>query len=57
MALTAHLVKEIDPRSNWPSTLKTVVRKFPAIAGISPQTHMGFPENWQDLELWKSQSN
>lgn len=57
LALTAHLVRQIDPRSNWPSTLRTVVRKFPAIDGIKPETHMGFPENWHDLELWRHRSN
>jgi len=57
LAFTAHLANEIDAKTNWPSRLRTVVRKFPAIPGLSPETDMGFPADWQDLALWKSHEN
>lgn len=54
LAFTAHLANEIDPKCNWPRRMRTVLRKFPDIPGLSPETDMGFPQGWQDLPLWKS---
>lgn len=51
-ALLAYLVIKIDPDSNWPRTLRTLIKKFPATAGITPQTAMGFPEDWELEPLW-----
>jgi abortive infection bacteriophage resistance protein len=54
LALTAHLADALDPRANWPSRLRTVVKKFPTLPGVSVETDMGFPNAWQDMALWKS---
>ena len=53
LAITAHLTGQLDSRTNWPSRLRTVVRKFPAIASVSPVDDTGFPNGWEGLELWK----
>lgn len=52
LAVLAYLVRALDPRQNWPLALRTLIKKFPAIPGISPETDMGFPEGWSDLPLW-----
>jgi abortive infection bacteriophage resistance protein len=54
LAYSAQLAHELDPVGNWPSRLRTIVRKFPDIPAMSPETHMGFPAGWADLSLWKS---
>lgn len=52
-ALTAYLVNQIDPRSVWGwSTFKTHAKSFSPVMGITLQNTLGFPAEWQDLELW-----
>lgn len=54
LAELAYLVRHIDRTSRWPdSGLRTVVRKFPLDAVLSPETDMGFPEGWDDFDLWR----
>jgi abortive infection bacteriophage resistance protein len=53
LAITAHLTDQLDPATNWPSRVRTLVRKFPNLAGVSPVGDMGFPEGWESLALWK----
>lgn len=50
--LLAYLVIKIDPDSNWPRTFRTLIKKFPATSGITPQTAMGFPADWELEPLW-----
>lgn len=52
LALLAYLVVRIDPRSNWPRSVKTRVKKFPVIQGLSPEHDMGFPSGWAEEPLW-----
>jgi abortive infection bacteriophage resistance protein len=53
LAILAYLTVRIDPKSNWPRSLKTKVKKkFPAISGLSPESDMGFPASWADEALW-----
>lgn len=54
LAMTAHLVQQLDSQTNWPSRLMTRVRKFPEIPGITPQMQMGFPDGWDSEPLWRS---
>lgn len=53
LALLAYMVRHVDPTSNWPRSLLTKARKFPALTGISPESDMGFPVGWDDLALWR----
>lgn len=54
LAVTAYLIRRIDPQSNWPRTLMTHMRKFPTSTGMSPEGEMGFPDGWDQLDLWRS---
>lgn len=56
LAILAYLVRHLDPKANWPLTLRTHVRKFPDVPAISPEVDMGFPTGWADLPLWKEPS-
>lgn len=52
LATMAHLVRSIDPLSNWPRALRTHVTKFPSGTGLDPNRDMGFPQGWQGERLW-----
>lgn len=52
LAVLAYMLRESDPQTNWPSTLRTRVRKFPDIEGMNPTVSMGFPKGWEDQRLW-----
>lgn len=52
LALLAYLVVRIDPRSNWPRSVKTRINKFPRVQGLSPEHDMGFPPSWKEEDLW-----
>lgn len=54
LAVTAYLVRRVDPHNNWPRTLMTHMRKFPTCTGMSPEGEMGFPDGWDQLDLWRS---
>jgi abortive infection bacteriophage resistance protein len=56
LAILAYLVRGLDPRQNWPLTLRTLMKKFPEIPGVSPETDMGFPQGWADFPLWTMKS-
>lgn len=51
-AIIGHLLICLDPTTNWPRQLATVVKKFPVVPGLDPRSSMGFPEGWQGLDLW-----
>lgn len=52
LATMAYLVRHIDPTTTWPERTRELIRDFPAAHGLSPETDMGFPESWQQLDLW-----
>lgn len=52
-AITAHLLVCLDPATNWPRQLATVISKFPESHGMTPGTTMGFPDDWKELEIWR----
>lgn len=52
LAILAYLVRHLDPKANWPLSLRTHVRKFPAVPGLDVVQDMGFPDAWDDLPLW-----
>ena len=52
LAVLAYLVRNLDPCQNWPLTLRTLMKKFPDIPGISPENDMGFPTGWVNVPLW-----
>ena len=54
LACLAYLLRRIDPRSTWHLDLRTLVKKFPAIPGMAPETDMGFPEGWQAFPVWNT---
>lgn len=51
-ALLAYFVIRIDPDSHWPRTFRSLLKKFPAVQGITPENAMGFPAGWADQPIW-----
>lgn len=52
VALLAALLSRIEKNSQWGLSLRTVVRKMPAIQQVTSLAKMGFPEDWEDYDLW-----
>ncbi|GMA33539.1 Abi family protein [Litorihabitans aurantiacus] len=59
MASLAYMLRSHRDGTNWHMTAKTQVRKLPTVElskGASPlftpESSMGFPDNWEDLDLW-----
>lgn len=53
-ALTAHLNRATNPTSTWAwSGLATQVKKLGTVGGMTLENTMGFPEGWQELDLWQ----
>ena len=48
-AMTNHLLARAEPENDWGDRLKRLMATLPA--GRSAE--MGFPDDWQDLELWE----
>lgn len=58
IALTAHLVRSVNPSSTWAwSTLRTQVKKFGNISGMTLENTLGFPVGWESLPLWQKPAN
>lgn len=53
-AILAYLTSQIDPTSTWHLDLRTLIRKFPEVPGLTPEADMGFPTDWDALALWKT---
>lgn len=53
LAVTAYIVKRLDSGTRWHVNLRDVVRKFPSAPGVSAERDMGFPEGWDELDLWR----
>lgn len=52
-AYLGYMLREMDPETGWPAKFATVVKKFPAIKGLSPESDMGFPHGWASLPVWR----
>jgi len=53
LALIAHLDRAVNPSSTWGwSALTTQAKKLGNVGGMTLENTMGFPEGWQELELW-----
>jgi abortive infection bacteriophage resistance protein len=52
-AVCAHFLIALDPATDWPRQLVTTMRKFTPVNGMTPQNTMGFPEGWEDLDIWR----
>ena len=48
----AYLVARADPTARYVEDFRTAMKKFPVVLGMTPQTSMGFTDNWQDEDLW-----
>lgn len=53
IVLTLYILKDLVPQNLWGKHLLDLMNQY---TDINPQD-MGFPENWQELELWKNLSN
>jgi len=54
-AVLASSLIHIDPYSNWPRAFATQAKKLPGVPQVATFHTMGFPTDWQDLDLWKHQ--
>jgi abortive infection bacteriophage resistance protein len=52
LAVLGYTLRTYDDTSQWPSTIRTQFRKFPAGTGLSLTADMGFPADWEDLDVW-----
>lgn len=53
IALTAHLERAVNPSSTWAwSALPTQAKKLGNVSGMTVENTMGFPQGWQELDLW-----
>ncbi|BBY58450.1 Abi family protein [Mycolicibacterium sarraceniae] len=54
-AVLASVLTTVDPYSNWPRSFATQAKKLPGVPQVVTHQMMGFPSDWQELELWKYQ--
>lgn len=52
LAVIAYMISFIEPDSRWRIHVREQVKKMPRIVGISPELSMGFPADWQTMDLW-----
>ena len=53
LAVTAYLVRRIDPASNWPMRARAHILSFPPIPVLDPAAQMGLPADWDREPLWR----
>ena len=53
-AVLRYLLRFINPTTTWATRLGDLVASLPTAPGISVR-HMGFPRNWIELPLWRSE--
>lgn len=51
-AITAHLMRQVDPATRWIAHFRDAMKRYPEVNGMTPQNTMGFPDGWQDQEIW-----
>jgi abortive infection bacteriophage resistance protein len=51
-AVLAYLTSSIRIEDAWANRLVTLLDRFPSGLPLSPESHMGFPPGWRDLDLW-----
>jgi abortive infection bacteriophage resistance protein len=49
LSVLRHMLREIEPQSNWQARLESLLGLFPDI----PLSMMGFADNWQAGPIWK----
>lgn len=52
-AVLASSLTTIDKYNNWPRSFATVAKKLPGVPNVATHQTMGFPDDWQELPLWK----
>ncbi len=54
-AVLASALITVDPYTNWPRSFATQAKKLPGVPQVVTHQMMGFPADWQNLDLWKYQ--
>ncbi len=54
-AVLASALIRVDRYTNWPRSFATQAKKLPGVPQVATHQMMGFPSDWQELELWKYQ--
>ncbi|HKM24501.1 MAG TPA: Abi family protein [Corynebacterium sp.] len=54
LAVIAYILSFIDPENDWRLRVADLVRNFPETEGVTPVNLMGFPHEWQSLEMWRN---
>jgi hypothetical protein len=54
-AIAQYLLRIINPTTTWKGRLGQLLAAFPQQlpAGVSVSRVAGFPQNWQQLDLWR----
>ena len=50
LVMVAYLTGVIQGGAGWAEGLKTLMNRYPRI----PQGRMGFPADWQRLDIWRA---
>lgn len=50
--MTQYLLNALGFDDEWKTALKALVNAFPACPGVATIEAMGFPADWQTLDLW-----
>jgi len=51
-ATLAHLTSVIRPDDRWRARFVELMDSFPTGPPVAPETHMGFPARWRELDVW-----
>ncbi|WP_165350448.1 Abi family protein [Xylanimonas protaetiae] len=54
-AICAHFLIELDPSTGWPRQFRETMRKFRPVHGMTAENTMGFPADWESLDIWRYQ--
>lgn len=52
VAILAYLLRRTDPKNRFANDLRTTLKKFPCVLGMTPETSMGFVQSWGEQRLW-----
>lgn len=52
LIMISYILNEIAPNNTWSLRVKQLIEKYPD----TPIAHMGFPEDWQEHDVWKTSS-